>query len=169
MLKRATLLLLIGVVSLCANAQEKWFNQKINEKVSISFPLEPKKLTESNYGVRDKDDMTFLVSFVDLIKITNMSLEEFNTSVATTKFADEFMAGLTPKLPKFTFSPHKITTVKGYTTYQVSGRAEDLKTSIYMNIVFVDGISYSLTSLVPDGKNSKNKDKFLNEIYINGK
>jgi hypothetical protein len=169
MLKRTTLLLFFALTSICVNAQNKWFMQKINDKVSVSFPLEPKKLTDNNYGVRDKNDVAFLVSFVELLKVTQMTLEQFNASTITQEFADQFMEGLKPKLAKFTFGNHKIVKVKGNTTYQVSGRSEEMKTNIYMNIVFVDGTSYSLTSLVPDGKPTKEKDIFLSEIYVNGK
>jgi hypothetical protein len=169
MLKTSTLVLFLALASICAKAQDKWFILKLNDKVSVSFPFEPKKFSENNFGVRAEDETAYLVSFVDLLSITQMTKEVFNENVVTPKFADEFMEGLKPKLAKFTFGPHKVTTVKGLPTYQVAGRSEELKTNIYMNIIFVDGTSYSITSLVPDGKPTKNKDKFLTEIYVNGK
>ncbi|MFA6277089.1 MAG: hypothetical protein WC622_10095 [Pedobacter sp.] len=169
MLKKSILLLFILVSSIQVNAQKAWFKQKISDKVSVNFPIEPKKINDQNYGVRDEDGVAFLVSFVDLLAATGFSLEQFNKGVIEQSFADEFMGGLTPKLPSYTFKPAKIIITKANPSYLVYGRDEQKKNTIYMNIVFIDGISHSLTCIVPDGKDIKNKDKFLNEIYINGK
>lgn len=165
MLKTATLLLFLATATICTNAQEKWFNQKISDKVSVNFPAEPKKINENNIGV-NKDDVVYLITFIDLLKVTGMTKEDFNTNVIAQEFADEFMGGLAPTMPKFKFSTAKVTTIKDCPAYQVTGRNEEGKISVYMNIIFVDGVAHSLTCILPDGKDIKNKDKFLGEIYI---
>lgn len=169
MLKKSIIVLFIAITSSLAQAQDKWFNQKLSDKVSVNFPFEPRKLSDNNYGIRAEDETGYLVSFVNLLDVTKMTKEAFNVEVGTKQFATEFINGMTPKLAKFTFAPYKITTVKGYTAYQLSGRSDELNTTIFINIVFVDGTSYSITCLIPDGKSIKNKDRFMNEIYINGK
>lgn len=169
MLRKTTIVLFLAIASLYTNAQDKWFSQKINDKVTVNFPIEPKKLNEVNYGVRDNNNVVFLVTTVDLLKVTGLSLEEFNKNIVEQKWADEFMAGLIPTMPKYTFKSAKITTVKGNTAYWVSGRDEEGKTTIFMNLVFVDGNVHNIASIVPDGIDTKNKDRFLTEIYINGK
>ncbi len=166
MFKKATFVLFLSFISTYVNAQEGWFKQKINEKVTVNFPIEPKKLNEQSYGFKDNDGVVFVVSSVDLLKATGMALDDFNTQVKTQEFADEFMSGLTPTMSKFTFMSAKITTVKGSTAYYVTGRDETNKTTIYMNIVFVDGTGHSITSMVPDGKSTKNTDLFLTNIFI---
>ncbi|WP_316767789.1 hypothetical protein [Pedobacter frigiditerrae] len=166
MLKKSILILFLSVVSIYVNAQEGWFKQKINDKVTVNFPVESKKINENSYGIRDKDDVVFLVSSVDLLKITNLSLEEFNKNIVLQSWADEFMAGLTPTMPKFAFKTAEIIKLKGQTAYHVTGRDDAAKTTVYMNIVFVDGTAHSVTSLVPDGKSTKNTDLFLTNIFI---
>ncbi|RZK52392.1 MAG: hypothetical protein EOO91_19420 [Pedobacter sp.] len=160
------LILFLSSVSIYVNAQEGWFKQKINEKVTVNFPIEPKKLSDSNFGIKDKDDVIFLVSFVDLLTATGLSLDEFNKNIVLQSFADEFMAGLVPNLPKYVFKQANITTLKGYTTYSATGRDDTNKSTIYMNICFVNGISYSITSIVPDGKSTQNTNIFLNNIFV---
>ncbi|MFD0940989.1 hypothetical protein [Pedobacter boryungensis] len=169
MLKKSILLLFVVVSSIQVNAQKDWFKQKINDKVSVNFPIEPKKINEQSYGVRDQDNVVYLVSVVDLLKTTGLSLEDFNAGVVKQTFADEFMEGLMPTMAKYTFKPAKIIAVKGNTAYSVFGRDDVNKNTLYMNIVFVDGIAYSITSILPDGKDFKNISTYLNEIYINGK
>ncbi|TKC10595.1 hypothetical protein FA048_10470 [Pedobacter polaris] len=166
MLKKSILILFLSVLSVCVNAQEGWFKQKISEKVSVTFPLEPKKINEQNYGIKDAEGVVYLVSFVDLLKATGMPLNEFNEKIKAQQFADDFMGGLTPTMPKFIFKAAKISTLKGYTAYQVIGRDEPNKSTIAMNIVFVDGIAYSITNIITDGKNTKNRDIFLTNISI---
>jgi hypothetical protein len=170
MLKTTTLVLFLVVASICANAQEKWFRQKISEKVSVNFPVEPKKINDNTYAIKDKDSVVFALTYVDIIKLTGMDIETFNSGIATQAFADGFMNGLTPTMPQYTFAPVKITSIKDYTTYQITGRDDANKRTVFMNVVFVDGIAHSLTCFYFDGQNIKNKDKFLaGEIYINGK
>jgi len=166
MLKKCTFILFLSVISICVNAQEGWFKQKVSDKVTINFPIEPKKLNEQSYGGKGTDGVVYVVSSVDLLKATGMALADFNTQVKTQEFADEFMSGLTPTMSKFTFMSAKITTLKSNTAYYVTGRDETNKTTIYMNIVFVDGTGHSITSIVPDGKSTKNTDIFLTNIFI---
>lgn len=169
MLKKTILFLFVVISSIQVNAQKDWFKQKISDKVSVNFPIEPTKQNENSFTLKDKDGLIFVVSVVDLLKATGMSLEQFNSNVETQEFIDGFMEGLIPTMPKYTFKDTKIIKVKGFTTYQIIGRNEASKSTVYINSVFIDGIGHSLACLVADGKDTKNKDIFLNEIYINGK
>lgn len=166
MLKKVLIILFISVTVTSVSAQEGWFKQKINEKVTVNFPLQPKIINEQSYGVKDKDDVVFLVSSVDLLNITKLSLEEFNKNVVLQSWADQFMEGLTPTMPKFIFKSAKIITLKNQPAYYVTGRDDAGKSTVYINIVFVDGTAHSITSLVPDGKSTKNTDIFLTNIII---
>ncbi|MDQ7949839.1 MAG: hypothetical protein REI78_04865 [Pedobacter sp.] len=166
MLKKVTLVFFLALASSYAGAQEKWFNQKINDKVDVNFPIEAKKLNETSYGIRNNDGVVFLITTVDLLKVTGMTAKEFNEEVVKQKWAEEFMGGLAPTMPNYTFSAPKIVTFKSNPAYQTSGRDDKNKNTIYMNLVFIDGIVYNMSSIVPDGKETKTTDKFLKELYI---
>jgi hypothetical protein len=169
MLKKSILFLLLLTTSILAQAQEKWFLQKINDKVSVNFPQESKKMGENSFGINTKDSTIYVVSVVDLLTAIGMNLTTFNAEVETQGFVDGFMEGLTPTMPQYKFSPTKVIKVKGLPAYEIMGRNEERKNTVYMTVVFVDGVSYTLACLLADGKDPRNKDKFLNEIYINGK
>ena len=166
MLKKSFLVLLIAIISVCANGQEGWFPQKIRDRVTVTFPYQAQKINEQNFGVKAEDGTIYLVSFVDLLKATEMSLAAFNQDVVTQKFADEFLAGLAPTMAKYTFKPAKIIKVKDNNAYQIVGRDEVNKSTISMNIVFVDGYAYSITHIMTDGKEIRFKDIFLNNISV---
>lgn len=157
-------LLIIGSVQL--KAQEGWIKQKIDQKVTVGFPVQPRQLNEASVGIRDKDDVTFIVTKLDLASLTKVTVEKFHQDVVTQDYADEFLEGMAPTMPKFKFSPIKIVKLKGLSCYQVVGRDEESKSTIFMNIYFLNGISYSLASIQPDGKPDKNRSIFLTNLFI---
>lgn len=165
MLKKSIILLFIIVASIHVNAQEGWFKQKINEKVTVNFPYEPKKINDMNYGI-NKDGVIYLVTFIDILKATGMKKEDFDSGVTTQQFADDFASGLIGTMSGYSFGKTKIAVVKDAPAYQMSGRNEEKKTNTYLNIVFVDGIAYSISCYIPDGKLEKYKDTFLTNIHI---
>ncbi len=165
MLKKSTLILFLSIASIYANAQTGWFKQKINDKVTVGFPIEPKKINDQNIGI-NKDGVVYLVTYLDLLKATGLTSEVFNQSVTTQDFADEFLDGMAPTMPKYKFEKIKIITLKNQPTYQITGRDEVNKTTVYMNAVFVDGMVYNLTTVLPDGKSSKDKEIFSTFIEI---
>jgi hypothetical protein len=166
-LKKSILCLLLVATSMYANAQDKWFMQKISDKVSVNFPLEPKKINENAYAIKDAEDVVYAVTVVDLVKVTGLDAATFTTQVKTQEFADNFMAGLIPTMPKYMFKAVQITTIKNMPAYRMIGRNEEAKTTIFMTAIFVDGIGHTLAAVVADGKDTKRKDKFVaGEIYF---
>ncbi len=77
------------------------------------------------------------------------------------------MEGLTPTMPNFSFKAARIIKIKKLNAYEIIGRDDQLKKTIFMNVVFVDGIAHTLACLISDGKDTKSRDKFLaGEIYV---
>jgi len=166
MLKKSTLVLFLALASFVSNAQQGWFKQKINAKVTVGFPLEPKKVNENSYVVKDADENIYVLTSLDMLAVTKMSLEEFNSGIVTQQFADEFLSGLAPSMPAYTFKDIKITKIKDQVVYQIEGRDDKNQATIYFNIFFIDGFSYSVTCMHKDGKPTRTRDLFLTNIYI---
>lgn len=167
MLKKSILLLLLVVASSYVNAQDKWFMVKVSDKVSVNFPLEPKKLNENSHGIKDADGVVYVLTVIDLLKVTNMDAPTFSTEVKKQTFADEFMEGFKPSFPKYVFKAAQIINIKGHTAYRIVGRNEADKLTVTMSVVFVDGVAHNLSSIVPDGKSRANADKYIaGEIYF---
>lgn len=166
MLRKSFILLFLTANCLFLHAQENWFQHKANDKITIGFPSQPKKVTESSYFLKDTTGVIYGVSVIDIAKSINMEADAFNDAVVTQEFADQFLEGLAPTMPKYTFKPIKIVRLKNYPTYYIEGRDDVNKTTAYFNSVFIDGVSYNLTCILPDGKSGKNKDIFLTNISI---
>jgi len=166
MLKKTTLLLLLVIGAVKLNAQSKWFKQQINENVSVSFPIQPKKVNETSYAVKDSTGTIYVSSRVDLLPITQLDLTTLNAEIETQVFADEFVVGISGSFPKYKFENPKLIMVSGQRTYAVTARDEENKLSLYMNVCFLEGTSYSFTCILPDGKSIRNKDTFLSTIWL---
>lgn len=166
MIKKLMLISLFVFVGAQIKAQDGWVKQKIDDHVTVGFPVAPKKINDNSTGIRDQEGVIYMVTNLDLVKIMGTTVENFNAQVGTPTFADEFLKGMKTSTPNFVLSPIKITKLKEKPCYQLSGRDDKSKTTMYMNIVFVDGISYSLTAIVPDGKSLNNKDIFLTNITV---
>jgi hypothetical protein len=166
MLKKSLLLLFLTVNFLFLHAQENWFQHKASDKVTVGFPAAPKKVTENSYFLKDTTGVIYGLSILDIAKSINMEPDAFNDAVITQEFADQFLEGLAPTMPKYTFKPIKIVHLKNYPTYYIEGRDDVNKSTAYFNSVFIDGVSYNLTCILPDGKSGKNKDIFLTNISI---
>ncbi|WP_410220823.1 hypothetical protein [Pedobacter sp.] len=169
MKKLSTRNIVLILVFLCLSsityAQDGWFKQKINNKITVSFPTEPKKLNETSYAL-NQDNIIYAAYFVDLLKVTSLSLETFNKSIISQEYADEFLKGLAPSFPKYVFEKPKIYNFQNCTSYAIYGKNSADKLTIQMNIVFVDGIAYTAGCILPDNKESKLKDLFLANINI---
>jgi len=164
MLKKTTLILLLVTGAIKLHAQEKWFVRQISEKVSVSFPKQPKKINEISYGIKDSTGTIFTTSIVNLLSIVKLDLTALNAEIEKQQFADDFVSGISTSFPKYKFEQAKIITVKGQRAYGVMAKDEENKQNLYMRICFLDGISYGLTCILPDGTNYNDKDLFLNSI-----
>jgi hypothetical protein len=164
-LHKIILTLIFSCLSTILYAQEGWFTQKIGDRVAVNFPLEPKKLNETSYGIK-KDDIIFITSFVNLLKITDLSLVELNKSIAVQEYADEFLKGLAPSFPTYVFEKTKIYKFQNHTSYSMFGDDKLNGLTIHMNIVFVDGIAFSASCILPNNSDSKQKNLFLANINI---
>jgi hypothetical protein len=166
MVKKIALVALLILTSLQIWAQEGWVKQQLSDRVTVSFPLTPSKINDNSFGAKDAEGTTLVAMAMDLAKMMEMPVAKFNEKVATTDFAEIFYRNFTPTLPNYVFKPLKITELKGQPCYQLIGRSEQIKRTVYINVVFVDGISYSLSAIQADGASLQNKDLFLSNITV---
>jgi len=159
------LILLLGSFNL-VKAQEDWFTQKLSEKISISFPKKPVKASQTSYGVKDSTGVIFAATISDIAKAINFDKSTFDSVVVEQDFANDFLEGFKPSMPKYTFGNVKISTLIGEPTYQFEGRDAINKSTVYFVAVFIDGIGYNFTCILPDGKSVLDKNLFFKGIKI---
>lgn len=165
-MKRATLICFLLFTSVFAFAQKNWVKQKLTNRVTVSFPTAPSKTAGTTFALKDTTNTVYTVTYSFIAQNLKIDEKAFSKLVTTEEFASEFQNSLHATLSGYNLEPIKIKQNKNYVSYITEGKNEDEKKSIFMHIVFVDGIYYSLSVVIPEGKSFNNKDIFLHNFQI---
>ncbi|TKC10596.1 hypothetical protein FA048_10475 [Pedobacter polaris] len=161
-----TLIVLFSLISLFAKAQTGWVKQKFGEKLTISFPAEVKKVSESTYIAKDSTGTVYGVVIMEIDQSAYQSTLSSDTLLVRLKFIDEVVASIKAKMPKYEIGDVKISETNTIKTYALEGTNPENKSTVYLKIFLVGDVSYSLTCFVPPGLDTKNKDLFLKNFAI---
>ncbi|WP_113635660.1 hypothetical protein [Nubsella zeaxanthinifaciens] len=165
-MRKVALACVLLLVSSFAFAQKKWHAQKLTKKFTVNFPSAPTKTAGTTFALKDSTNAIYTATYSFIAQ--NLKIEEraFTKLVTTNEFANEFLNSLQTTLPQYELSEIKIKQHKNYVSYQTEGKSETQQKSIFMNIIFVDGIYYSLSCALPNGQESANKELFLQSFKI---
>lgn len=166
MLKKLYLIAILTGLNLCAIAQKNWIKQKFDDKLTIAFPAEAKKVSESTYIARDSTGSVFGVVIVPIDKSSFLEASNTDSLLTRIKFLDAVVGGIKAKMPKYAIGDIKVNQINNMKTYSLEGINEENKSTVYINIFLLNDISYSLTCFVPAGINLTNKDTFLKGFTI---
>ncbi|MFN0292176.1 hypothetical protein [Pedobacter helvus] len=165
-MKKLTLICFLLLTYAVSFAQKDWFKQKITNRLTVSFPAEPAKTAGTTFALKDTTNTIFTATYSFIAQNLKIDQKAFSKLAATTEFASEFLSGLQTTLPGYNLSALKIKQNKNYVSYFTAGKNEDEHKSISMHILFIDGIYYSLSCVVPDGASVKNQNVFLNSFQV---
>ena len=165
-MKKSALICFLLLTSIASFAQKKWVKQKLTSRVTVSFPAAPSKTAGTTFALKDTTNIIYTVTYSFIAQNLKIDEKAFSKLVTTEEFASEFQNSLQATLAGYNLEPIKIKQNKNYVSYITEGKNEDEKKSIFMHIIFVDGIYYSLSVVIPEGKNLQSKDLFLNSFQI---
>lgn len=166
MLKNILLLTLLSSLSIASKAQTGWVKQKFGDKLTISFPTEAKKASESTYVARDSAGIVYGVVIMEIDQSAYTTTSSSDTALVRLKFIDEVVESVKAKMPKYAIGDLKINEVNKTKTYSLNGKNEENQSTVHLNIFLIGDVSYSLTCFLPAGVDGKNKDAFLNSFVI---
>lgn len=166
-MKKVVFALMLLLAGSFAFGQKKWHSQKLTNKFTVNFPAAPTKTAGTTFALKDTTTNAIYTATYSFIA-QNLKIDEraFSKLVTTNEFANEFLSSLQITLSQYELSDIKIKQHKNYVTYQTEGKSESQQKSIFMNIIFVDGIYYSLSCALPDGQDNGNKELFLQSFKI---
>ena len=166
MRKNLILMTLLLATSTIVNAQEGWFKQLFNEKVTIGFPLEGKRASESTYIAKDSLGAVYGVVMAPLDQKSFTGQTATDSVMVRYKFIDIIVNELKAKMPTYAIGDVKISKLNDLKVYHLEGINAENKSQVFVNIFLINDISYSLTCFLPNGTNPKNKDLFLSNIMV---
>ncbi len=166
-MKKIVLTLIILLSSLISFAQKNWVKQKLNNSFVVSFPAAPTQTAGTTYAYRDSASNTIYTATYSRIA-EHMKIEQkaFHQIIKTSEFATEFLNILEATLPQYELDEIVIKKEKNQIIYLTNGKEEATEKSIFLKVIFVDGLYYSLSVVLPDSSNSKRKDIFLSSYQI---
>ncbi|MDB4902873.1 MAG: hypothetical protein JWQ63_2154 [Mucilaginibacter sp.] len=150
-----------------AQAQTGWINYKIDNKLSIKVPAEPTKLDENSVFVKTKDSSVYVIAVVDIFKLAGLDSATIASQSPTVEFANSFKNGMLGKMPGSTLGDVTIGKWKGYTCYNMDGGNASSKLKIYTFMLFIGTKVYSVMTILPENKNTKEKDAYFNSLVLN--
>ncbi|RZL50275.1 MAG: hypothetical protein EOP00_05160 [Pedobacter sp.] len=154
------------VTVMYANAQNGWVQQKFGEQLTIGFPTEAKKVSETTYIAKDSTGTVYGVVIMEIDQSAYKTTLSSDTLLTRLKFIDEVVASIKTKMSKYAIGNVRVGETNKIKTYALEGINSENQSSVYLNIFLVGDVSYSLTCFVPAGSDTKNKDIFLKNFTV---
>ncbi|WP_461790130.1 hypothetical protein [Pedobacter sp.] len=165
-MKKFAILSFLLLISCAIFAQKKWHTQKLTNKFTANFPSAPAKTAGTTFALKDSTNTIFTATYSFIAQNLKIDERAFSKLVTTTEFANEFLSSLQTTLPQYELADIRVKQHKNYVSYQTEGKSDTQQKSIFLNIIFVDGIYYSLSCAIPNGQNQDNKDIFLQSFKV---
>lgn len=166
MFKKYIVVCLLVFIGLFANAQTGWVKQQFNNKVTIGFPAEIKKASETTYMAKDSIGTVFALVLIDIDKSAYLEATATDTLLTRIKFIDNVVNDIKVKMPKYAIGDVKISQINNTKIYSLTGLNAENQSNVYISIFLAGDTSYSLTCFLPAGANPQNKDIFLKNFVV---
>jgi hypothetical protein len=156
-------------MSSTVQAQTKWINYNIDDKISVKFPSPPNKESDGTLLSLSKDSTAIMsLIILDLAQIANID----SATLAQSKENPEFVAGLrnlmNSKSHFVQLDEFKLGKWHGFTSYSSSGIATDTRNKYYnVYMLFIGTKLYLFNAILSATADSKIKDYYFSSIILN--
>lgn len=165
-MKRICITCLLLFTAIAGFSQKNWIKQKITSRLTVSFPAAPTKTASTTFALKDTTNTIFTTTYSFIAQNLKIDEKAFAKLVITPEFSEDFLNSLQATLPGYNLSAIDVKQSKNHVSYFTEGKNEEEHKSIFMHILFVDGIYYSLSCIVPDGASTQNKNYFLSSFQV---
>ena len=163
------MLLFMFVLSAVAKAQTDWITKKLDEKISVTFPSEPQKLTKNgvdSYTVKEKDSLAYSAGMVDFKVLANLDSVALARVKDSQEFANQIVKGIGSQKKNYTFGDVIISKWKNFTSYSTSACDNISKNTLFVKMILIGSKMYTLSCRIPAEMVTKNNETFFNSIEI---
>lgn len=159
---KKTLFLSIFICSFIrvASAQTTWIDYKVDEKISVKLPVQPKTI-QGNVYATDKDSSMYIIAIIDFLKVTGVDSVAMAPMEPTPQFGDQLKTGMLSQMPGYTLGDVKIYKWHGHYTYKGEGSNAGKKLKTYVYMICWGNTMYSLMVIAPEKNPIKGKDDFF--------
>lgn len=161
--------LFVLMLAASAKAQTNWVTKKLDEKLSVKFPVEPqvvKKNGFDSYLAKGNDSVKYSTTVMDYQVVVHLDSATLAPMKDTQIFADQLGKGIASKKPNYTFGGVTIGKWNTYTTYTMSASENTNKSTLLMRMILIGSKMYALSCLIPANLVTKNNEVFLGSTEI---
>lgn len=169
MKKERYLLLVVLLFPMLAIAQTNWVTQKLDDNLSIKFPLSPEKSTKSGaevYVVKERDSIMYSAGIVDMKNVSRLDSASLVPLKDTQGFANGLTKTMAAQKPNYTFGNVNIGKWKTFTSYQILGSEKTTKATLTVQMIFIGSKLYILSCRVPENVKTEKKDLFFSSATL---
>jgi hypothetical protein len=159
------IVLLFAVKAL--QAQDAWVTHKIDNRVSVKFPNQPKEVNPGCFVSTDKDSTVYFFLGLDMkmLDIDSTHLEEY---YHTPEGLGHLKQIITRGFPDSDIGDLKIGTWKGLTSYTTSGINTSTQKKIYVFMFIMTNKKLYIQFIsIPNGKSTKARDDYFGSTILN--
>jgi hypothetical protein len=165
MKKILTLVIAFMLTVTIVHAQQGWVSHKIDNRITIKFPVEPKEIIPGTFASKGSDSLAYVLTVVDFVKVANIDSAALAPVKETPEFASQLKSGMSQSLPDVQFQDFELGKWKGFTSYTTSG--VDSKKKKYDIFMFIIGTKlYSLSTIMESNGNSKGTGEFFKSVIL---
>ncbi|MFI5138988.1 MAG: hypothetical protein ACHQIM_14285, partial [Sphingobacteriales bacterium] len=166
-MKKIFLLLITTILTLnIVHAQTGWINYKIDNKFSVKLPSQPGDVQGSHIA-RGKDSVVYIITEVDFVKVAGIDSATLVPMAPTQDFANSIKTGMLGQMPGFTLGDINVGKWNQLVSYHVEGENTEKRIKTFSFMIVQGSHFYSLTTIVPYGKDTKSKDVFFESLVLN--
>lgn len=169
MKKTYYLLLFLLTISASANAQTDWVTKKLDENLSVKFPVEPQIVTKAgfdSYLAKGKDSVKYSTTIMDYKVVVHLDSAALAPMKDNQQFADQLGKGIASKKTNYTFGAVTIGKWNAYTTYSMSATENTNKGTLSIQMILIGSKMYMLSCLVPANLVTKNNEVFFGSVAL---
>lgn len=169
MKKTYFLLLFVFVLQVIAKAQTDWITKKLDEKISVKFPIEPQKLTNNGndtFVAKESDSLAYSAGMIDLKVVANLDSATLAPMKDSQEFANQMVKGIASKKKNYAFGDVTIGKWKNFTSYNTSAYDNTNKNTLLVKIIFIGSKMYLISCRVPADIATKKNNTFFSSIEI---
>lgn len=165
-------MLCLLILSAAAKAQTNWITKKLDDKLSVKFPIEPETVTKNgveSYLSKGNDSIKYSSTIIDYKLVANLDSATLAPVKDTKAFADQLRMGTASAKTNYTFGPITIGKWNTYTTYSLSATENTTKSTLIMRMILIGSKMYTLACLVPLNAVTQNNEVFFSSLEMTKK
>ncbi|MCZ2225082.1 MAG: hypothetical protein LC122_15785 [Chitinophagales bacterium] len=162
------IMLLFSLITISVNAQTHWVKTQIDKRVSVKLPKAPTLIGDEEniaYQFAFDDSTLCVITITDLGKL-GLDSATLASLVEKEEFFEQFKVSFLSQSANAEIKKSEIAKWNDYVCYNIELIETEKDLQSYFKCVFIGSDLYLFTSTIKNGRDTKNKDLFFQNIEL---